>query len=446
VTEDRLDHAATHFETVLGIDPEDEKAQEQLNLINLYTAALLHWEGDWAATIQALKGLYAHASDYRDVKVRLRDAYIYRAQAYVEDGDWCSAADDYAAAVELMPLETTVDRRDDARIQCQTAAEAPTPAPTMQIAAKPTSQPASPSNPAATRSAPEPTASEGEGEEPEAATPTPQAAAVGNGRIAFTSFDAVRQRYDIYVVDLSQDAAKLLRENASQPAFALGGQRLAFRNLDPGYLGLGLLDAATNGLHELTAHGEDSTPAWSPDGQQIVFASNKHGDRRWRIYVISPGAVRGEGEEWSYGQMPAWSSDGSRVAYHGCDDRGDRCGVWAMKAGGFEPSPLTTDPSDTAPAWSPGASQVAFVSTRGGNWDLYVVEVASGQTTRLTDHAATDVAPTWSPDGQRLAFLSNREGAWAVYVLELKSGQVQKVIATGDAYPDPVGECLSWVP
>ena len=107
---------------------------------------------------------------------------------------------------------------------------------------------------------------------------------------------------------------------------------------------------------------------------------------------------------------------------------------------------LTTNATDTAPAWSPDGTRVAFISTRTGNWELYMVEVATGQEKRLTEHAAADVAPTWSPDGKQIAFLSNREGAWAVYVLEIKSGQVQKIIATGDAYPDPFAETLSWIP
>ena len=117
-----------------------------------------------------------------------------------------------------------------------------------------------------------------------------------------------------------------------------------------------------------------------------------------------------------------------------------------MQPGGFRPGPLTTESSDTAPAWSPDGSQIAFVSARSGNWELYLVEIATGAERRLTDDAAADVAPAWSPDGRRLAFLSNRDGAWAVHILDLRSGQVQKLIAAGDAYPDPLSERLDWIP
>ena len=429
---DKMDEAKTHFESVLSLAPDDQQAQDQLNLVDLYSAALSYWERDWSATIQAFKGLYALAPGYKDVKSRLHNAYINHAQAYLGEDNWCRAADQYASAVTIMPLESTVDARDEARILCQTAAATAAAAPTAGLALQPGATP----SPAAGAT----------GVAGDPVTATPQAMAAGTGQIVFASFDAVRGQHDLYVVDLAQRDARLLQANATQPAFDANGTRLAFHSLDSAQLGLSILDPRTGSRLETTAHGEDSSPTWSPDGGQIVFASNKHGDRKWRLYVISPGEVRGEGQEWILGQMPAWSQDGSRLAYHGCDQRGNRCAVWVMQPGGTNPAPLTSDASDTAPAWSPDGSQVAFVSARSGNWELYVIEIATGAERRLTESTAAEVAPTWSPDGKRLAFLSNREGAWGVYLLDVKSGQVQKLIAAGDAYPDPLCERLDWIP
>ena len=420
VEENRLDEAVGHFEAVLAIQPGDKAAQDQLNLANLYTAALSNWERDWSATIQSLKGLYALAPDYKDVRVRLHGAYLFQAEDYGSKGDWCQAAEQYDAAARILPLEATVDKRDDARLRCQATAEAPPPTAVSQSTVAPKAT---------------------------AAQSTSRPFSAGMGQIAFASYDAIRLRDDIYVVNLARGDARLLQANASQPAFGPGGKRLAFRNLDPQHLGIGILDLASNTISEVTAHEEDSTATWSSDGTQIVFASNKHGgDHKWRLYAISPYEVRGEGEEWAFGQTPAWSRDGSRIAYRGCDDRGDNCAIWVMQPGGFGRARLTSDPSDTAPAWSPDGTRVAFASSRAGNWELYWIDIATSQEQRLTNDAAVDVAPVWSPDGKQIAFLSNREKAWAVYVLELRSGRAQKVIATGDAYPDPLSESLSWIP
>ncbi|MFC2015920.1 hypothetical protein ACFLUM_03200 [Chloroflexota bacterium] len=432
---DRLDDAAQHYDAVLALGPDDatkEKAQEQRNLLDLYTAALNHWDRDWALAIQSLKGLLALAPEYKDVRLRLHDAHSSRAQDYADGGDWCLASAEYAAAAEVLPLETTVDNRDDAEILCQSKDEATVAAPTSRAVARATRMPADPSEPT-----PMPTAT------PVKVKP---ALAPVSGQIAFAGYDAARDRYDIYVVDLHQGDAKLLKETASQPAFSPDGKELLFRNLDPVHLGLGILDVEAGELGELTTHAEDSAPAWSADANQVVFASNKFGDRQWRIFAISPGEVRGEGDEWILGRMPAWSDDGSRIAYHGCDERGDACGVWTIRPGGAAPARLSSDASDTAPSWAPDGSKVAFTSARDGNWELYWLDVASGQETRLTDQAAADVSPVWSPDGKQLAFLSNRDGGWALYLMGFESGEMTKVIATGDAYPDPVSERLSWLP
>ncbi len=433
VAEDRLEEAIGHFEAILAVRPDDKDAQYQLDLAHLYTAALNYWGRDWSATIQAFKGLHTLAPDYKDVQSRLRDAYLFHAQSFADQGEWCRAAEAYADAVEFLPEESTVDKRDDALMNCQATAEAPPPTATAGATA--------PSKPTAQATAGTITSLQ--------VTPRPTATArpsLGTGKIAFTSYDAVRQRHAIYVIDLAQREARLLRVDANQPALAPGGRLLAFHNLDPSHLGLSVLDLSSNNLNELTTYAEDSTPTWSPDTEQIVFASNRHGDRKWRLYVISPHEVRGEGLEWTFGQMPAWSRDGSRIAYQGCDARGNECAVWVMQPGAFNPARLTSHPGDTAPAWSPDGTQVVFASTRAGNWELYLIEIATGQERRLTDHPASDFAPVWSPDGRQIAFLSNRDGGWAVYVLELKSGQVEQIIATGDAYPEPFSERLSWIP
>lgn len=439
VGEGRLEEAAAQFEAALALggDPViKQAAQEQVNLLNLYSVALRHWEHDWAATIQALKGLYALAPDYEDVKTRLHNAHIYYAQELAGQGNWCRASEEYDAAAQLFPLETTVDSRDEATFRCKTDAQPETPTPTAQPTVQPTTA-------AATQPEPQPTSAP--------STPAPLAL---EGRIAFTSYDAVRLRYDVYSVDLAVGTASLLQENASHPAFSPDGEQLAFRNRNPSYLGLGVLNLSTNQVHELTDHVEDSTPCWSPDSSQIVFASSKESDRRWRIYVVSPQAVRAEGEEWTVGQMPAWSTDGSEIAYRGCDVHGNSCGVWVMTPGGFGMFLLSTGASDTSPAWSPDGSQVAYTTSRHGNWELYLVDTITGIETRLTENPATDVAPIWAPDGRAIAFLSDRGGAWAVYILSIRSGpgpgaplaEATYVIATGDAYPDPANERLSWIP
>lgn len=429
VRQDLLDDASAHFQAVLalGVDPaRQEMAQDQLNLLDLYRAALSRWGQDWPATIQALKGLYALAPEYKDVRARLHDAHVLYAQTYAGKAEWCKAQEEYDAAVQVFPLEETVDRRDDAAIQCQVAL-AVTVAPTAKASPTRKPTPVAGSTPAAT-----PTA----GTQPVAAV----------GRIVYPVYDGILKRQSLYIVDVRQPVPQLLVGDASQPAFAPDHQQLAYRNLESSHQELGILNLRTNTSHSLTHNVEDSAPTWSPGADQIVYASNREGDRRWRMYVISPLANREEGNFWGFGQMPAWAPDGSEIAYRGCDLYGNNCALWVMEPGNYNQARLTTDPSDSSPSWKPDSSQVAFVSSRAGNWEIYAIDAASGVERRLTNHPATDVAPAWSPDGKSLAFLSNRDGAWSVYILDIKSGQVQRLVDAGDAYPDPVQERLTWAP
>lgn len=92
----------------------------------------------------------------------------------------------------------------------------------------------------------------------------------------------------------------------------------------------------------------------------------------------------------------------------------------------FQPSslPLTrlTDGpwDDITPSGSAAGSQVAFASNRDGQWDLYVLDLESGDTTRLTQTAEYDAAPSLSPDGQYVVFESYIEGNLEIIIRDLK--------------------------
>jgi dipeptidyl aminopeptidase/acylaminoacyl peptidase len=62
------------------------------------------------------------------------------------------------------------------------------------------------------------------------------------------------------------------------------------------------------------------------------------------------------------------------------------------------------DWDDITPAPSPDGTKIAFASNRLGHWDLFLMDLASGELTRLTDTPEYEGAPTWSPDGTFLAY------------------------------------------
>jgi len=117
---------------------------------------------------------------------------------------------------------------------------------------------------------------------------------------------------------------------------------------------------------------------------------------------------------------------------------------------GGAPVRLTDNPdADRSPAWSPDGARIAFASRRDHNWDLYLLDVASGQVSRLTDNPHYDGAPAWSPDGAFIAFESMREGDLDIFTLRLSDGAVTPVTTspTPDYSPawSPDGRHIAFV-
>ncbi|MCA1669503.1 MAG: LpqB family beta-propeller domain-containing protein, partial [Thermomicrobia bacterium] len=108
----------------------------------------------------------------------------------------------------------------------------------------------------------------------------------------------------------------------------------------------------------------------------------------------------------------ALSPDGSRIVCTVTQPDGDenrnRASIWLIPTVDGDARQLTTgEKKDTNPAWSPDGTRIAFVSDRGKKGQIFVLDLASGgEARRLTtddDHAASE--PVWSPDGTQIAFL-----------------------------------------
>ena len=95
-------------------------------------------------------------------------------------------------------------------------------------------------------------------------------------------------------------------------------------------------------------------------------------------------------------ESPAWSPDGSRIAF--MSDRDGNFEIYVMNADGSGPTRLTKNPeSDAYPVWSADGSRIAFQSERDGNYEVYVMNADGSRQTNLTDNPAGDGNPTWSP-------------------------------------------------
>ena len=103
--------------------------------------------------------------------------------------------------------------------------------------------------------------------------------------------------------------------------------------------------------------------------------------------------------------------------------------VYTIMANGSGLQRLTETPDalEGGPRWSPDGARIAFHSNRDGNLDIYTMDDQGADVRRLTDHPASDFAPSWSPDGARIAFVSERDGNPEIYVMNADGTNVQRL-------------------
>lgn len=89
--------------------------------------------------------------------------------------------------------------------------------------------------------------------------------------------------------------------------------------------------------------------------------------------------------------------------------------------------PATTGVIGTVSVDKSSGAGIAFVATRDGNLDVYVMNSRGSQKRRLTRNPADDIAPAWSRDGQRIAFASKRDGILQVYVMDADGSRQRRV-------------------
>lgn len=185
---------------------------------------------------------------------------------------------------------------------------------------------------------------------------------------------------------------------------------------------------------------EETDPAYAPEGTKIAFAARR--ENNWDIYVLdlNTGSETRLTNSPHYDGAPTWSPDGRWIAYESYQN--GNLDIWLIDSRGEAPATNLTVEStagDFAPAWSPEGETIAFSSWRSDEQaptaaakDLYLLEVETGQVTRLTETPMAEEWPAWHPDGRRLALVANDLGDREIFTVALSGA------SRGNEVPRPV--------
>ena len=127
---------------------------------------------------------------------------------------------------------------------------------------------------------------------------------------------------------------------------------------------------------------------------------------------------------------PAWSPDGSSLAYVSFEDGNSSIRIQNILTGARQLVSARKG-INGAPAWSPDGKKLAMSLSYVGNPEIFVMDLATHQETRLTHNLAIDTEPVWSPDGQSIFFTSDRSGRPQIYKIPATGGTAQRVTFQG---------------
>ena len=188
------------------------------------------------------------------------------------------------------------------------------------------------------------------------------------------------------------------------------------------------------------------SPAWSPDGSKLAYVAFdiNRGRSSLRVQDLATGNIREISSREGINGAPAWSPDGRRLvmtlSYRGNPD------IYSYALGTNQLTQLTNNGAiDTEASWSPDGRHIVFTSDRGGRPQVYRMRSDGGQVERLTFEGDSNQRASYSPDGQKITMVQKSGNGFRIAVMDRESNNI-RIVSDGplDDSPDfaPNGQAI----
>ena len=172
--------------------------------------------------------------------------------------------------------------------------------------------------------------------------------------------------------------------------------------------------------------GLQEQPAFSPDGKFLAYVTDERGNLDIVVQPRGGGAPIPVAATDADEAQPAWSPDGTKIAFCSARDHGGRLSfalgqseltelvegrggdLFIVPALGGTAVKLVED--GYYPAWSPDGTRIVYQSNRDAKWNLWTISPEGGQPARLTNDSEFNYQPSWSPDGRWIAYACRAGG------------------------------------
>lgn len=264
-----------------------------------------------------------------------------------------------------------------------------------------------------------------------------------DGERTATSY-AQRNAQEIYVSDYdgaNQRRVTVNRNLNIAPSWSPDAQAIAYMSYVSGFPDIAI-SYIYKGLLQRPGKGNDRVhnflPAFSPDGTRIAFTSNRDGNNEIYVMNVDGSGVRRLTRHPGIDTTPTWSPSGTHVAF--VSERDGTQNIWRVDAQGLEqPVKLTHESAVDRPTWSPPPlNEIAYTSRTGGaGYDIKIIDVASGVTRAITTGEGSNESPAFSPTGRHIAFVTSRWGKSQIAVIGRDGRGLRQITRSGEnKYPN----------